>query len=170
MQKSTNFVYIKLENPPRSAKEHFFSLLRFLWLLQGKCQKHIKLQANVCWRNAKPTMNYDRYSIKDDCEINFLPHFPPKSFCQIARQSLTRKISTNLKGVVRIMEQNPIWSYKYVYYIILYIYLSFYVMRLHKVLLFSKLTFSYLSCKEKKLMQLEKDSEPIGSKYVSSKT
>ena len=107
-------------------------------------------KANVCWRNAKPTMNYDRYSIKDDCEINFLPHFPPKSFCQIARQSLTRKISTNLKGVVRIMEQNPIWSYKYVYYIILYIYLSFYVMRLHKVLLFSKLTFSYLSCKEKK--------------------
>ena len=89
----------------------FFFLLRFLWLLQGKCQKHIKLQANVCWRNAKPTMNYDRYSIKDDCEINFLPHFPPKSFCQIARQSLTRKISTNLKGVVRIMEQNPIWSY-----------------------------------------------------------
>ena len=43
-------------------------------------------------------------------------------------------------------------------------------MRLHKVLLFSKLTFSYLSCKEKKLMQLEKDSEPIGSKYLSSKT
>ena len=89
----------------------FFSLSRFLWLLQGKCQKHIKLQANVCWRNAKPTMNYDRYSIKDDCEINFLPHFPPKSFCQIARQSLTRKISTNLKGVVRIMEQNPMWRY-----------------------------------------------------------
>ena len=115
----TNFVYIKLENPSRSVKEHFFSLLRILWLLQGKCQKHIKLQANVCWRNAKPTMNYDRYSIKDDCEINFLPHFPPKSFCQIARQSLTRKISTNLKGVVRIMEQNPIWSYN----IILLIYL-----------------------------------------------
>ena len=61
------------------------------------------------------------------------------------------------------MEQNPIWSYKYVYYIILYIYLSFYVMRLHKVLLFSKLTFSYL-CKEKKTNALERDSEPIGNK------
>ena len=44
-----------------------------------------------------------------------------------------------------------------------------FVMRFDKVLLFSKLTFSYLSCKEKKLMQLEKDSEPIGSKYLSSK-
>ena len=121
----TNFVYIKLENPPRSEKEHFF-LLRFLWLLQGKCQKHIKVQANVCWRNAKPTMNYDRYSIKDDCEINFLPHFPPKSFCQIARQSLTRKISTNLKGVVWIMEQNPVWSYNII------LFKSIFVIRFHE--------------------------------------
>ena len=41
-------------------------------------------------------------------------------------------------------------------------------MRFDKVLLFSKLTFS-CHVKNKMLMQLEKDSEPIGSKYLSSK-
>ena len=41
-------------------------------------------------------------------------------------------------------------------------------MRFDKVLLFSKLTFS-CDVKNKMLMQLEKDSEPIGSKYLSSK-
>ena len=41
-------------------------------------------------------------------------------------------------------------------------------MRFDKVLLFSKLTFS-CHVKNKMLMQLKKDSEPIGSKYLSSK-
>ena len=40
-----------------------------------------------------------------------------------------------------------------------------FVMRFDKVLLFSKLTFS-CHVKNKMLMQLEKDSEPIGSKYL----
>ena len=40
-------------------------------------------------------------------------------------------------------------------------------MRFDKVLLFSKLTFS-CHVKNKMLMQLEKDSEPIGSKYLTA--
>ena len=40
-----------------------------------------------------------------------------------------------------------------------------FVMRFDKVLLFSKLTFS-CHVKNKMLMQLKKDSEPIESKYV----